>query len=750
MKAYFSLDELLAMGLEGQPESIQGWYYKAKKGSWQFREVPCKGGRGGKKREYLPPPEIRDAILHQQQVRALAEVPSASTVLPPAVGADTEMLMQVYGSCTQQRRDQADARAGVVRNVLDSMEATGRSMAQVVTTMLTLAAHPDYPHLYRMLVLANDKRGGGGEIPSSRTVMRWVEKAKNAGGGRLEMAMVARVREKAVQAPDWVPVFITRYYQTPQKPSVPAAFEWFLRDWQAGSLALAPFSDTADYPNVHQARRWVDKMGAVSKQRGRMGARELKTRQGFVRRRWQDYLPLDIVVADGQCFDAECGHPDNPNVPIRPEITLIVDVGTRRIVGVGMDTAESGRAVRGAVAEMVLRHGCAAVFNADNGKGYANGLLQDEVTGLFARLGTTMKFSAPYSSQARGVIERLHKTVLVKLSKRLNSYIGADMDGEASRAAHKVARKAMKMGVDLQSLPALKNIASLSPRLLPTFEEMKRLVYAAVEEYNDTPHRSMEKVRDVSGAVRHQTPNELWAVKAALAENSPDRRDRFVKIESEEQMFLFLPQEIRTVQRSEVSLRNNRYYSPLLEEYHQQQVRIAYNEHNADRVWVLDMDGRFIAAADWDANARDFYPKAVVEQAKDKRLQGQINRLDYKKAVIQETRPSLLVEHQDTRVNIGGVVFDMAEVKAKAAALSQHRSRVDDVTVETVEVKAVKRPSETEAVTGWSVPSEASERFALYQRICGQTDLPPQAQRWLERYPQSNEYKALSRRVMTA
>jgi len=96
------------------------------------------------------------------------------------------------------------------------------------------------------------------------------------------------------------------------------------------------------------------------------------------------------------------------------------------------------------------------------------------------------------------------------------------------------------------------------------------------------------------------------------------------------------------------------------------------------------------------------------------------------------------------------VVFDMAEVKAKAAALSQHRNRADDVTVEMVEVKAVKRPSETEAAAGWSVPSEASERFALYQRICGQTDLPPQAQRWLERYPQSNEYKALSRRVMTA
>ena len=216
MKAYFSVSELLGLGLLELPKTKVGLGDKIKREGWQFREVAGRGGRGGKKREYLPPPEIRDAILHQQQVRALAAVPSASTVLPPAVGADTEMLMQVYGSCTQQRRDQADARAGVVRNVLDSMEATGRSMAQVVTTMLTLAAHPDYPHLYRMLVLANDKRGGGGEIPSSRTVMRWVEKAKNAGGGRLEMAMVARVREKAVQAPDWVPVFITRYYQTPQ------------------------------------------------------------------------------------------------------------------------------------------------------------------------------------------------------------------------------------------------------------------------------------------------------------------------------------------------------------------------------------------------------------------------------------------------------------------------------------------------------------------------------------------------------
>lgn len=92
----------------------------------------------------------------------------------------------------------------------------------------------------------------------------------------------------------------------------------------------------------------------------------------------------------------------------------------------------------------------------------------------------------------------------------------------------------------------------------------------------------------------------------------------------------------------------------------------------------------------------------------------------------------------------------MSQIKAKAAALAERRSREDDVVVEVAAVKAVEKPVETEAAAGWSVPSEATERFALYQRLSGQADLPPQAQRWLERYPQSNEYKALSKRAMLA
>ena len=89
MKTYFSLDELLSLRLEGQPESIQGWYYKAKKGAWQFREVPCQGGKGGKKREYMPPPEVQAAIMRQQQEQVLASAQFAALPVAALPDADT-------------------------------------------------------------------------------------------------------------------------------------------------------------------------------------------------------------------------------------------------------------------------------------------------------------------------------------------------------------------------------------------------------------------------------------------------------------------------------------------------------------------------------------------------------------------------------------------------------------------------------------------------------------------------------------
>ena len=72
LKSHYALTELLAMGLHNVPSTIQGWHYKATKENWQFCEVACQGGKGGKRREYAPPPEIMRQIqeCYQQQVLA--------------------------------------------------------------------------------------------------------------------------------------------------------------------------------------------------------------------------------------------------------------------------------------------------------------------------------------------------------------------------------------------------------------------------------------------------------------------------------------------------------------------------------------------------------------------------------------------------------------------------------------------------------------------------------------------------------
>lgn len=67
LKRTFSVSELLAMKLPGMSTSAKWWYDKVKKEHWEVVLVPGKGGRyEGKRREYVPPPEILNLIKEQK------------------------------------------------------------------------------------------------------------------------------------------------------------------------------------------------------------------------------------------------------------------------------------------------------------------------------------------------------------------------------------------------------------------------------------------------------------------------------------------------------------------------------------------------------------------------------------------------------------------------------------------------------------------------------------------------------------
>ncbi len=497
-------------------------------------------------------------------------------------------------------------------------------------------------------------------------------------------------------------------------------------------------------------RRFLAKIGAVSLQRGRLGKKELAAIQPFIRRGFAELMPCDVYSADGHTLDAEVLHPAHGR-PFRPEVTSVIDIATRKLVGWSASLAESSLAVLEALTNAVQTNGIPNILYVDNGAGYKNAMMRDEASGLMGRLGTQMIHSLPYNSQARGVIERLQRTVWVRGAKTLPTYIGADMDREASHHVHKITRQAVRRG---KAVP-----------LMMSWPDFVAWCQAQVDAYNDRPHRSLPKITGDDGAPRHMTPNEAWARK--VAEGAVIHTTR-----TEDEHWLFRPQEFRVVRRAEIQLLNNIYFARALEEWHGQTVRVAYDIHDGERVWIYDDAGRYICTAEANANRRAYLPQSLIERQADKRAAGRYICTAEANANRRAYLPQSLIERQadkraagrerrlrdrldevraerdgqrvievDTTIDLGALKIDAAELAARGAA-AMARLSADAEAAETAAPAATAAPAEGSA---WQVPPDPQDRYALYLRLSARDDPPAEAARWLQTYPTSNEYRALRR-----
>lgn len=702
MKNYYSISELLSMNLDGLPASKMGLGSKVVRENWPFIEVAGKGGKNGKRREYAPPTDVMKLIRMRESAAVLSKVEADVPAL--ASGSDLIALpgASLVGTTEKQRQCEA-ARMGVLNAVERLMTETGAGKDAAIATLLTQARMPEFSQLAKMMEMATDGRGGGQSLPSVRTIKRWF-------AARSQHDLVPKGRLKDIQPPAWLAAFL-ECYRLPMKPSVSEAYRLFLN-------RLAPGDEV---PSVHQVRRWLNKVGNVERERGRRGARDLKTLLPHARREFMHLPPAAIITGDGHTFDAEVLNPLS-GLPFRPEITTVIDVGTRRCLGWSVGLAESRFTVLEALSH-ASRTAIGGIWYVDWGKGFENLMMTDEATGLMGRLGMTMKHSRAYNSQAKGASERSHN-IFTRAAANLPTFVGKKMDDEARQKVFKLTRREIKLHGKVINSP------------IPTWDDFKRYIEQSVNDYNDRPHRSLPKFTDQDGKRRHMSPNEFWALKVAEFGEPP-------KVAEEDEGWLFRPQVMRTVRRGEVSLFNNVYFSLELTEFNGETVRVGYDVQDAGWVWIYDDAGRLICKAEWHGNSQAYQPESVVAQALDKRNAAQLKRNELKRQNILAEKRVQVIEHQDT-VNIGGLVLDMNQVKERAARIA---ARHDDVVIEEMEVKEVKKTAEPPKAQGWTVPEKPQERFVLYQRLNGRPDLPEQVQRWLIRYPQSNEFKALSKRA---
>lgn len=662
MKNQFAISEITKLGMDELPKSRRAVEMYVKRNNWQFVEVPS-SGRGGVRREYVLPDELFE-VVKLGALQKLADEAVVSDVAKFGTTALTTTDNNITVSAAMLadwQRDCAIARIAVVRYVLKAALLTGKTKAIEAFAKASKDKRLD-DKLIATVKRANAKSGGkyGRGNVSRRTLFDWL-KAFETAEANVNASAVALLSPKArtTEIPPWAGILL-KLWSDPAKPGLADVMR---------RIEAAYADSNVRIPSYHQARYFLDThIGNVERERGRMGSREIKSIKPFVRRDASVLLPTDVYTADGHTFDAEVAHPGTGK-PFRPEITTVLDVHTRMVVGYSVDLAESGLAVLDAISSAASDYGIPAIFYVDNGSGYKNAMMKDESTGLMTRMGVDVRHSIAYNSQARGAIERVHQTIWIRLAKKLPTYIGADMDRQAKQTVFKKTRKDIKEFGQSEALIG--------------WNEFLNIAREAVNAYNNEPHTGLQRrYNKTTGRREHLTPQTMWYEQVTAMTKAGTS---LVTVSKHERDDLYRPYVERKCLRGEINLFSNKYFSRDLEQYHGEMMLVGYDIHDGNRVWVRDLTHRLIAIAEFEANKKGYFPQSAISAAYEKRTMAQVRRANaHVDAALENLAPHRVMEH------VKGQMMLSADIEKAQASLSEWLAKEVTVEIQAIDVTAMQ------------------------------------------------------------
>jgi putative transposase len=615
---------------------------RAQKECWPYTEQSVRGGRRRLYAISQLPVDVRDALARRAILTSVPALPTQQTPSPaflssvPAVLRAAPLSSEAQsGGLTLWQCRVRDAR----KAVLDAVAATAKThgLNAAIREMLELSRTGTLPpHLAQAVPVANARRGSNGARTLSRScVMQWHKLLRERGVNALAPKTPPR---KYMPDQDVAAVFAA--ILTPNKPALRAA-----------AREVASALGHADHmPLYYRALRHKRLLPQSLFHKGRHTGAALRALEGFRRRQFLHLQPNDIWCGDGHTFKAKVAHPDTGK-PFAPEITLIIDVGQRYVVGWSVSLSENCIAVSDALRDSVARHGVPLYYYSDGGGGQKNKMFDAPLTGILPALDIEHEVGLPHNPQARGVIERIWRTITIPLAKRFPTYQGADADRDTLRLVRAEINRAMtaQRRGDVVALPAK----------LPTWRHFTAQLEAAVIDYNGT-HRHSELPK--LDGVNHATPAEMRAARLAESGITLDRPSPEVLAT------LFMPAEIRRVVRSEVRLFHGKYFHEDL--YHLaegEEVKVHYDVRDHTSVRVCRLTGEFIAKAILDGNASGFMPKPKLEQKREERAERRIK--------------SAMNKIEDARAELaGGNVIDGQALRVRqAAAVKATASNVTEV-----------------------------------------------------------------------
>ncbi|EBK8622244.1 transposase [Salmonella enterica] len=558
------------------------------------------------------------------------------------------VMRERLDALTENQRRVSGARCGVVQEVLRLGSEPGFSCAKAIHLIVEQSKKGTLNARLTELVRVANARKGKSRALSEITLKRWLAGYNKAQNAAECLLLLAPGKRSAVIVTEisWMSDFMAHYRQSNGRP-ITEAYEDFVAEWQRRHADEPHMLEVV--PSYDTVLRAMRKIPEVEKQKGRITGSEYRQLEGFTRRDWSK-APVNYVwIGDGHGMKMKCAHPIHGR-PFSPEVTFVIDGGTRFVVGWSLDLAENVFAVAGAIQHGIRNHGKPFIYYSDNGSGETADVLDKEVVGILPRLGINHPTGIAGNPQGRGIIERLNRTLPVRIARKYRTYFGKGADRETLRKTNRNLRSAFNA---LQKGKELNAVQRSAMRDLPSWEELIEAIRDGVEWYNNRQHSELP----MKANGKHYSPAEYR--KKRLAEE-----DTEIEWLSEVELRdMFCPVVEKPVRRCEIHWLNNIYYAPELRDEHGRKVLISYDIHNAEKIIVRRLDGSFICEAIWNGNKRAAFPVTAEYHKHQQRIKGMRKRAEEKLRDAEDEGISVL-EHKQPEPWVGNIFQPVGNVVA--------------------------------------------------------------------------------------
>ena len=541
----------------------------------------------------------------------MQRAPMIKRVEAPAGGGDVVMPVakvlalrsrDPWREATERARQVAQWRETVVMYVGD-LVGQGVTQNNAVGLLLERGMGNQLPSHYALALAGSAKAGRA--APSRSAICEWCAQYREGG----TVALLPDHKGRVIDAAGWWGPAL-EYFNMPGKPDMSAVHRHLVE--------VEHFAVSYD-----QVRHYLTGVPAMLGRNSpaRIGKNLYKlTEKAYIRRSTENALAGDVYVADGYCADVYLAHPVTGDI-WRPELTVAIDMRSRFPVGWRADEHEGTYAVQNMWAECFARwNHVPPMLYVDNGSGYKNKLMSDEMTGFYARAGVQQVIHAiPGNPHGKGWVERFFRIVKDDFLKlwRPEFYCGTDMAPEVlSRTVREV--KAGRL-------------------ILPTIAEFSDAFNAWIARYVNRPHPENKNV----------TRAELWSQLVPIPPHA-------CVTELKRQAVLL------TVQRASITHGKRAYKHPELHAFNGQKLVLEYDLMD-DRIGIMrTQDGRWICDAHL-IRAIDAIAPNRLEEKRVARVSDAIKRLESK------------IDEQKARA---GMLFD-AEAVAEGALLDGQATLID-------------------------------------------------------------------------